>query len=72
MQTGIPFYKSKTFWVNILAIITAIVGYVSDPSSALHLGQQGMAILGGVTFAINLILRLFFTSQPIQGTNTNT
>ena len=72
MQTGIPFYSSKTFWLNLIMAIIAFAGLLTAPDSAFHLGEKGLQFVGGITAALNLILRLFFTSKPIQGTHPNT
>ena len=70
MQTGIKFYKSKTFWLNIIMGALTLAGVLTAPDSAFHFGAKGLSIIAGVTTVLNLVLRLFSTSQPIQGTNT--
>ena len=56
-QNGKAFYLSKTFWVNLIALIAIVLqskfGYVSSP-------ENQMAILG----VINVILRIV-TKKPI-------
>lgn len=56
------FYKSKTFWFNILAFIVAVAaqfGYEADLSADLA------AFVLPVVFLINLVLR-FVTKEPIR------
>lgn len=70
MQTGIPFFKSKTFWLNLAAGIITLAGLLTSPENPFHFGEKGLAIIGAVVAALNIALRLFSTSQPIQGTNS--
>ena len=54
-------YKSKTLWLNIIALAISIVEitwqtYPLDPKEQVLI----LAVLNG-------ILRIFFTNQPIQG-----
>ena len=70
MQTGIPFFKSKTFWLNVIAGILTLAGMLTAPDNPFHFGAKSLAIIGTVVAALNIILRLFSTSQPIQGTNS--
>ena len=59
---GKPFYKSKTFWFNLLALIVAIAnafGYAEfkpDP----HVADLAM----GMIAVMNLVLR-FMTKEPV-------
>jgi len=57
------FYESKTFWFNVLFGVVSIAslfgfGEFTPSESAIEI----VAILGA---AVNLVLRLFFTSEPI-------
>lgn len=70
MKKGIPFYQSKTFWLNLIAGLLTAIGILVAPDSPFHLGEKGLSILAGATTVLNLVLRLFSTSKPIQGTNT--
>ncbi|MDB5199156.1 MAG: hypothetical protein JWO92_1119 [Chitinophagaceae bacterium] len=70
MKKSIPFYQSKTFWLNIIAGALTLAGVLTAPDSSFHLGEKGLSIVAGVTTVLNLALRLFSTSKPIEGTNT--
>lgn len=69
MKLSLKFYESKTFWFNIAAILTFVISALSDADSFLHLGPQGKGVLVLITGVINLALRLFSTSKPIEGSN---
>lgn len=55
-----PYYQSKTFWFNVLTIITVVAtfyGYVPNQG----LADQASGILIAVSPLINLILRFITT-----------
>lgn len=54
-----PFWKSKTLWANVVALVTA--------AGAVVMGQADwQTVLGPVALAIvNMILR-FVTKQPVE------
>lgn len=56
--TGKKFYKSKTFWVNVLALVSIVVqsqtGFVISPE-----------LQAGILSVLNGVLR-FTTTEPIQ------
>lgn len=61
-------YKSKTFWWNVLLALYAIGTLISAQAQPLGLPPQTplwLMIAGGI---VNVILRIFFTSAPINGT----
>lgn len=66
---SIKWYESKTVWLNVIATILMIAGMITAPDSPIHLGAKGLAIVATVTGVLNLILRLFSTSKPVEGTN---
>lgn len=61
--------KSKSFWLNLIAGIIAILGFIS-PELLAALGitnpAQFMTIIGAVTALLNIILRTWFTTKPIK------
>lgn len=69
MKKSIPFYQSKTFWLNIIMGGLTLCGVLTAPDSAFHFGAKGLSIIAGITTVLNLALRLFSTSKPIEGTN---
>ena len=57
------FWKSKTFWFNVLAGVVTV-------AAAFGYGEQAadptvVAVAGGVVAVINVILRLFFTDTKL-------
>jgi len=57
-----PIYKSKTFWVNIIAI----AGIVLNSYYGIELDVETQAVMAtGILAVVNVILRLF-TNQPIK------
>ena len=55
-----PFYTSKTFWVNILAAIGCVfVGSFVTQDQWLQISTVVLAV-------VNIILRLFFTSDGLS------
>lgn len=61
-------YQSKTFWWNILLALYAIGALFSANAEVLGLPPKTplwLMIAGGV---VNIVLRVFFTSAPINGT----
>ncbi len=58
-----PFWQSKTFWINVIAIVATITGTFGLD---LGLDPETQATVAGVIIAIvNIILRLFFTDKAI-------
>lgn len=60
-----PWYKSKTFWFNIVSIAIAIATLIADPTLAAS-PQIVSGAVGVVTIG-NLVLRLL-TDTAIEGT----
>jgi len=62
-MTAKEFWKSKTFWFNVLALIVAVAGYFGfagfEPDSDV------LTLAAGIAAIINLILRSV-TYQPIK------
>ena len=54
MTTSKPIYASKTLWFNIVTGILAIASVVPHPITA------------GITAVGNIVLRVWFTEQPIK------
>lgn len=55
-------YESRTFWVNIIALIASITG-----AFGVDLGltpEAQAALVGGIMSIVNLILR-FVTTKPV-------
>lgn len=60
---GKDFYKSKTFWVNLVAIVASIAGVFS-----LDLGldpETQTAVVASIMGVVNIVLR-FITKEPIK------
>ena len=55
-----PFYKSKTFWLNILIITVAMIEIVHD----LKIIQATHFII--LMAFLNICVRLWFTTHPIN------
>lgn len=69
METTKSIFKSKTFWVNIIAGVLGILTIVTpDWLSGLGIGadQQTkvLTVIGGVTSVLNIALR-FISNTPI-------
>jgi len=62
------FYKSKTLWFNVLAIVTLVASYFGFGEFALddETKETVMTIIGGVIAAGNAGLR--FTTKKAVGT----
>ncbi len=59
-----PFWQSKTFWINVVAIVATLTGMFGidlglDPETQL-------AAVATIMYIINIILRLFFTGKAIK------
>lgn len=63
MGNGKPWYESKTFWFNALALIVAVAagfGFADfEPD------QDVVTIASGLIAVINLALRLWFTDKKL-------
>lgn len=66
-------YQSKTIWTNIIAGIIAIIG-ILDENFLKSIGftdpTKFLAVVGGITTVLNIILRAF-TSLPIAPLNNS-
>lgn len=63
-----PLYKSKTVWLNIIALIIGIAPIVASSVKVLT-PEQATAIdtiLAAVVGVSNVVLRVFFTDVPID------
>ena len=58
------FYESKTFWFNILTGIVALAAYFGF--AEFQPSQVTIEIIAVLGSAVNLVLRLFFTSEAIK------
>ncbi|MDD5407033.1 MAG: hypothetical protein PHE73_08865 [Sulfurovaceae bacterium] len=57
-----PLLTSKTFWINILLFT---IGIVTLPEARPFIDLKVLTLIAAV---VNLILRIFFTNQPIDPT----
>ena len=69
METTKPIYVSKTFWVNIIAGVLAILAIASpDWLSGLGIGADAqtkvLSGIGSVTAVLNIVLR-FISNTPV-------
>jgi len=56
-------YTSKTFWFNVLALLVAVAtqyGYTGA------LPEEWLIFVPVLVYLVNLVLRLFFTKEPIE------
>lgn len=60
-----PWYRSKTFWFNVVTLIVAIATLAADPS--LVKDMNVVAGAAGVVTVGNIILRML-TDTAIEGT----
>lgn len=58
-----PFWKSKTVWFNV---ITTILALATELTNATGLSTESMLKIYAAVISVgNIILRVFFTEQPI-------
>lgn len=60
MQT-LPWYQSKLVWINVIATVAAVL----DAVKILNIPAEYLAIGATVVAVGNVIIRIWFTSQPI-------
>ncbi len=60
-----PWYLSKTFMLNAIALVIAVATMIADPSLAFN--PEAVKIAVGIVTIGNMALRLV-TSMPIEGT----
>jgi hypothetical protein len=60
---GKEFYKSKTFWFFLLALVVNIAGVFGFAGYAPSIEQQ--EIIGIVTAVVGIVLR-FLTKEPVH------
>lgn len=66
-----PWYASWTVWFNALSIIAVLLADIVDANSGLNLPQGFVERAMQALAAINIVLRVFKTTQPINaGTST--
>lgn len=63
-------FKSKTFWVNIIATVLSIITLIDDSFIKAFVKDENaevklLVIIGAVTGALNIILRSL-TSEPVS------
>ena len=58
-----PFWQSKTFWVNIIAILVTVTGALGFD---LGLDAEAQVMWAGTIMGVvNIVLRVFFTDKAI-------
>lgn len=62
METGKPFWASKTLWANVIAF-AAVLATTFGVDLGLDAETQ-LALVGGVMAVVNIVLR-FVTTEPI-------
>jgi len=60
-----PFWRSKTFWFNALAVVVAVAGAFGFEQ--FHPDPAVGGIAAAIVAVVNLILRIWFTRQPLSG-----
>lgn len=64
--------SSKTVWLNLIATAIAALAMIPSLISGLHMSPHAASVIIQtdvfVTGVLNLILRVFFTSQPLTVT----
>jgi len=60
---GKPFWTSKTFWFNVIMFIVLFAEQM--PAILPNLPEWATAAVAFVLLAGNLILRLWFTDEPL-------
>jgi hypothetical protein len=62
METGKPFWASKTLWANVIAF-AAVLATTFGVDLGLDAETQ-LALVGGIMAVVNVVLR-FVTTEPI-------
>ncbi len=62
METGKPFWASKTLWANVVAFV-AVLATTLGVDLGLDAESQ-LALVGGIMAVVNIVLR-FVTTEPI-------
>lgn len=62
-MNGKKWYLSKTFYFNILALIVAVAGAFGFAEH--QVGTEWTQAIGIVVTIVNLVLRLWFTKEPV-------
>ncbi len=57
-----PFWRSKTFWLNLVTFLIGLFGYLSQQP---WMSQQAIELFLTAIGALNILLR-FLTDQPIR------
>ena len=65
MNTSIKWYQSKTVWFNIVVFIGLVLALPQFISVIPPIGLPWISLLAAVG---NLILRVWFTTQPVSST----
>lgn len=64
---AIPFWKSKTVWLNALTLIVMVLALFAPGSQfADLLSPQITTWLSVAAAVINIVLRVFFTEAPVS------
>lgn len=62
-------YNSKTIWLNLISLLIAITGLISEDllkSFGITNATNYLIVIGFINGVGNVILRLFSTSQKIE------
>jgi hypothetical protein len=64
MQASKPFWQSKTVWLNVVLTLIGIATFLAVPKNdpALSVASIAAAAAG----VLNVVLRVWFTDQPIS------
>ena len=57
-----PIWQSKLFWLNIIATLAALL----DAFKVFDVPAQYLAIGASVVAVANVIIRIWFTDQPLE------
>lgn len=61
-RRGKKWYSSKTLWLNLITAALAII-MLASTSPSLEQYSEAFLFISGV---LNIILRVFFTNQPVK------
>jgi hypothetical protein len=64
MAASKPFWQSKTVWLNIVLTLIGIATFLAVPKNDPTLSVASIA--AAVAGALNVVLRVWFTDQPIS------
>ena len=64
-EGGKPFWRSKTFWVNLLVGLGALLVFVAGPEWPVALGERTLSLIILGQGVVNILLRMV-TGEPVR------